>query len=529
MAGIVPDKSAFDRLLDRRSVLIAAGQGALLAALTSSTVLGAPRFLEDPFSLGVASGDPAPDGFVIWTRLAPKPLDPHGGMPAEAIALGWEVAEDNMFRKIVRAGSYIARPELAHSVHVEVDGLASRRRYWYRFIVDGIRSDIGTARTAPEPGTNIESLRIAVAGCQHYERGLFTAWRHISQEKDLDLVYHYGDYIYEGKATASAVSLKVPLVRRHTSDEIYSLDDYRQRYALYKSDPDLRAAHAAAPFLSSFDDHEVENDWGGDLDSSSTPPEVFLLRRAVAMQAWYEHMPVRAAQFPHLGLVHAFRRLDFGSLLRFHILDKRSYRSIRLCEEQGDGNCVDRRDKPDMLLGENQENWLENGLKGASTWNMLGLGGLVMPFDRSMQKVPSNGYDNWTGYPDSRERLVSMIERQGLKNVVIAGGDSHMFFIGHLPSRSGDLESAPVAAEFHATSISSNSGNGLPIGPDPRAATNPHMSMVHDQRGYLLCDIDNRQWVTNVRVIDQAFTPGGTVSTLARFLTEPGRPGVARL
>ncbi|MGB3846295.1 MAG: alkaline phosphatase D family protein [Sphingopyxis sp.] len=517
------------RLFNRRTLLVAGGQAALLAGLAGAPVLAAPKFLEDPFSLGVASGDPTPDGFVIWTRLAPRPLEPHGGMPAELVELAWEVAEDDGFRRIVRAGTAFARPELAHAVHVEVFGLGSHRRYWYRFVVDGIRSDTGTVRTAPAAGAAVDRLRIAVAGCQQYERGLFTAWRHIGQEADLDFVYHYGDYIYEGKAAGIAAAGQVPIVRRHTGDEIYSLDDYRQRYTLYKVDPDLRAAHAAAAFLPSFDDHEVENDWAGDLDSSRTPPEIFRLRRAAAMQAWYEHMPVRPSQFPQYGLPRAYRRLDFGRLLRVNLLDKRSYRSIRLCERPGDGNCVDRRDHPDTMLGEAQERWLGEGLDGGATWNMLGLGGLVMPFDRSAQKVPSNGFDNWTGYPDARERLVAMIRDRKLDNVVITGGDSHMFFIGHLPSRRDDLESAPAATELHATSISSTSSNGMPIGPDPRAGTNPHMATIHDQRGYLLCDIDAKGWSASLRVVDQVLTPGGAISTLARYGIRPDRPGVSRL
>ncbi len=512
----------------RRTLLRAGGHAALLAALARAPALAAPKFLDDPFTLGVASGDPTPDGFVIWTRLAPKPLERHGGMPAEALPVGWEVAEDETFHRIVRSGRAVARPELAHSVHVEVEGLRNHRRYWYRFVVDGIASDIGTVRTAPAAGAALDRLRMAVAGCQHYERGLFTAWRHISQEADLDLVYHYGDYIYEGKAASAAAAAKAPLVRHHKSDEIYSLDDYRQRYALYKVDPDLKAAHAAAAFVSTFDDHEVENDWAGDLDDGTTPSEVFLLRRAAAMQAWYEHMPVRMSQFPNRGSPRAYRRLDFGRLMRLHVLDKRSYRSIRLCEKPGNGNCVDTRDMPDTMLGDVQERWLSDGLTSAFAWNLLGLGGLVMPFDRSAQKVPSNGYDNWTGYPDARERLIEMIRERG-KNVVITGGDSHMFFIGNVPSRRGDLESPPVAPEFHGTSVSSISTNGLPIGPDPRAATNPHMSMIHDQRGYLLFDIDAQACRVSVRAIDQVFTPGGTIDTLARYVVQPGRPEAIRV
>jgi alkaline phosphatase D len=514
--------------LNRRTLLRAGGHVALFAALARSPALAAPKFVDDPFTLGVASGDPAPDGFVIWTRLAPKPLELHGGMPAEVVPVGWEVAEDEAFHRIVRSGKAVARPELAHSVHVEVAGLRSHRRYWYRFIAEGIPSEIGAAWTAPAAGATVDRLRMAVAGCQHYERGLFTAWRHISREPDLNLVYHYGDYIYEGKTASPAAAAKAPLVRLHDSDKIYSLDDYRRRYALYKLDPDLKAAHAAVPFVSTFDDHEVENDWAGDLDVADTPPEVFLLRRAAAMQAWYEHMPVRTSQFPHFGSPRAYRRLDFGRLMRFHVLDKRSYRSVPLCEKPGSGNCVETRNAPDTMLGDAQERWLERGLAPSFDWNLLGLGGLVMPFDRSGQNLPSHGYDNWTGYPDARERLARMIAQRG-RNVVIAGGDSHMFFIGHLPSRREDLQSPPVAPEFHGTSVSSISTNGLPIGPDPRAATNPHMSMIHDQRGYLLFEVEPKAWRADLRVIDQVFTPGGRISTLARYAVEPGRPEAVRV
>jgi alkaline phosphatase D len=512
----------------RRGLLLVGAQGAVAAALLRAPALASPAFTADPFSMGVASGDPAPDGFVIWTRLAPKPLEPHGGMPAVAVKVNWEIAEDEAFRRIVRTGTAVARPELGHSVHVEAVGLQSARRYWYRFQVDGIPSDIGTARTAPAAGAAVDRLRIAVAGCQNYQAGLFTAWRHISKEADLDFVYHYGDYIYEGKAAGTPAAGKPPVVRRHLGDEIYSLDDYRLRYALYKIDPDLRAAHAAAAFLPSYDDHEVMNNWANEWDERDTPPELFALRHAAAMQAWYEHMPVRLSQLPRNGAQLMYRRLDYGGLMRINILDRRSYRSIPLCEKPESRNCVETRNRPDTMLGETQERWLGEGLGNGATWNMFGLGGLVMPFDRSLQKVPTKGYDNWSGYPDARERLVKMIQDRGLKNVVITGGDSHMCFIGNVPSRRDDLESTPVASELHATSIASNSGNGLPIGPDPRAASNPHMALIHDQRGYLLLDVDAKRWTTSVRVVDQALKPGGNISTLGQYVISPDRPGVSK-
>jgi len=519
--------------MDRRGLLRTGGQALLFAGLIGSPAIGAAKFVDDPFSLGVASGDPWPDGFVLWTRLAPRPYEPHGGMDPVAVTVGWEVAEDEHFRQIVRAGQALARPELAHSVHVEVAGLGSSSRYWYRFTADGVRSDIGTVRTAPAAGAPADRLRIAVGGCQNFQAGLFTAWRHLANEPDLDLVYHYGDYIYESKP-AGAIGPRPdrpPVVRQHTGAETYSLDDYRTRYALYKSDPDLRAAHAAAAFVHAFDDHEVDNDWAGEFDQDGTPPEMFLLRRAAAMQAWYEHMPVRRAQFPAGGRLTMHRRLDFGSLLRMHVMDNRSYRSIQLCEKPTDRNCVDGRDAPDTMWGAQQEQWLGEGLGtelGAGpAWNLLALQGFVMPFDRSRQTgSDSKGYDNWSGYPDARLRLIRAIEQRNLTNVVITGGDSHMFFVGHVPSRPEDLESRPVATEFHATSISSNSGNGFPIGPDPRGATNPHMRLVHDQRGYLLFDVSPQAWRVDARVIDQAYAAGGILGTHARFVVEPGRPAI---
>ena len=246
-------------LTDRRR-LLAAGGGLLLASGLPARLAAAPRLGDYPFSLGVAAGDPATDGFVIWTRLAPRPLDEHGGMPMRPVTVRWEVAEDDRFGRVVRGGEAVARPELAHSVHVEVEGLKPRRPYWYRFRLEGgDASPVGMARTAPAAHDDPDRVRLAVAGCQHYQGGWFDAWRHLSREPDLDAVFHYGDYIYEGGPVANPpVILDAqgrPADRRHVGGELYSLDDYRRRYAQYKADPDLQAALAAAAFIVSFDDH----------------------------------------------------------------------------------------------------------------------------------------------------------------------------------------------------------------------------------------------------------------------------------
>lgn len=302
----------------RRDLIKAAGSLVVLVGLAPAKVF-AQSIGGYPFTLGIASGDPHPDGFVLWTRLAPKPFEPGSGMQMKAVPVRWEVAEDERFTRIVKSGEELARPELGHSVHVEVKGLRPARPYWYRFLVRGEASPVGTVRSAPAAGAAVDRLRIGVAGCQHYEGGYFTAYRHLSEEADLDAIFHYGDYIYEhwaGRGCPKGDGAERTCLRTHVGDEIYTLDDYRRRYAHYKMDADLQAAHAAAAFLPTWDDHEVDNNWADRWDEQGTPPELFLLRRHAAMQAWYENMPVRRAQFPTRGGLSMHRQLDYGRLLR---------------------------------------------------------------------------------------------------------------------------------------------------------------------------------------------------------------------
>ncbi|MFN9152985.1 MAG: alkaline phosphatase D family protein, partial [bacterium] len=293
--------------LSRRGLLRGSVAAAALAAIQPAIaprVWAQPVFARYPFSLGIASGDPLPDGVVIWTRLAPEPLA-GGGMPRMAVEVGWEVAEDPGFARIAQRGTALARPELGHSVHVEVGGLQPGRPYHYRFRVGREVSPVGRTRTAPAPDAALARLRFVNAGCQHYEHGFFTAWRHIAEESDLDFVFHYGDYIYEYRARGNQPGGS-PAVRQHLGEEIHTIDEYRNRYALYRLDPDLAAAHAAHPFLVSFDDHEVDNNWAGEISEEdgsarfpvAVPPEVFALRKQIAFQAWYEMMPLRRAQLP---------------------------------------------------------------------------------------------------------------------------------------------------------------------------------------------------------------------------------------
>lgn len=535
MGAVSPPLSEADCAeLDPRSSNVKLGRREFLSAGASVTLLAgfsrAPLFAQslgaDPFTLGVASGDPWPDGFVIWTRLAPRPLEEHGGMPAVRVPVRWEVAEDEGFTRVVRHGETVAIPELAHSVHVELEGLRPHRHYWYRFAVAGSDvSPIGKARTAPAAGALLDRLRIGVGGCQHYEMGYFDAWGHLAKEPDLDLIFHYGDYIYEYAAMplGPRPGGKTTTVRQHVGGEIYSIDDYRRRYAQYKSDPHLRAAHAACAFAVSFDDHEIDNNWVGDFDQDGTNPEIFALRRAAGLQAWYEHMPVRKSQFPTPGGITAFRRLDFGRLMRMHVLDTRSYRADQPCDDGKRQPCR----KEDLIaattLGKAQESWLDARLNNGAKWNLLAQQIMMMPFDfrNPGATEPRFATDIWDAYRPARSRLKDSIEKHGLTNVIIATGDHHKHLIGTIPADDEEPEGKCVAVEFLTGSISSD-GNGRGE-EDIRhyRPNNPHVALHTDRRGYQIFEVSPKTWTTEVKVIDQVEKPAGAVSTLAKFVVTP--------
>lgn len=514
-------------LIHRRDFVSALGLS-VLSCTMPGRLLANPRFAKSPFTLGVAAGDPLPNGFVLWTRLAPEPLAENGGMPPLDVPVRWEVSEDPHFRQIVQKGQTRALAALAHSVHVEVGGLRPHRPHWYRFIVEGAgESPVGKARTAPAPDAAIDRLRLAVAGCQNFEVGYFSAFAHIAAEPDLDAVFHYGDYIYEF-GPRPGVGPRV-----HQGDETQSLADYRQRYAQYKTDPDLQAAHAAAAFIMSFDDHEIDDNWGGIFDKDGSTPADFAKRRSAAMQAWYEHMPVRRSQVPEFG-GRMYRQLDYGQLLRMHVLDTRSHRSDQLCERPGvprietiDCLPVDRPDR--SLLGFEQEKWLDSGLGNQRRWNLIAQQVMMMPHDARKDggTRPVVSADNWNGYSHSRQRLIDSIRRHDLKNVVVASGDVHQHFVGSVPVDAERPDGPSIASEFLATSISSG-GTGGARHPDEHNVldNNPHMKLINNQRGYQMYNIAPDRWTTEVKVMDQVDQPGGRVSTLARFAVDPARPGV---
>lgn len=503
-------------MFTRRRILSTGGAIAALGATAAPAILRAQSWFRDyPFTLGVASGDPAPDGFVIWTKLAPQPFEPHGGMPMSTLPVSWEIASDDGFKTIVAKGEAPARPELGHSVHVEVSGLEADRPYWYRFKVGSDRSLTGRAKTLPRAGSAKSALKFGVCGCQHYESGFYTAYRYLAEEDDLAFIFHYGDFIYEYAYDYNydKSGLPVPKVRQHRFREVYSLDDYRAHYAQYLLDLDLQSARARHVFLATFDDHEVENNWVQDISQDGeTPPEVFALRRQAAMQAWYEYMPVRAALIPQGQLIHANRRLTYGNLAAINLLDTRSFRSDQPCGDGFKPACPGVSDPKAQVMGSAQEAWLDENLaRKDATWTCIAQQIMVMPLDRRTKDEPAKilNMDSWAGYDVPRNRLMARLAK--VDNAVVLTGDEHQNFAGLLYDKD-----RPVAMECVLTSVSSGGdGQDLRSGSDKLLANNPQLKFINDQRGYGVCEVTTEAWQTHFMVLDKVSTPGGKLSKRA--------------
>ncbi|MFF5185169.1 alkaline phosphatase D family protein [Streptomyces sp. NPDC000345] len=515
-----------DRLAspDRRRLLTA---GAAVLGAAASAQLWVPATAhaaattlpENVFSLGVASGDPLPDGVVLWTRLAPEPLN-GGGMPQQNVAVQWEISPDPRFASSVRRGTATARPEYGHSVHVDVRGLKPGRDYWYRFRAGGRISPAGRTRTAPRPLASGGSLRLALASCQNWQHGYFTPYADMLAQ-DPDVVLFVGDYIYESGPSATAV-------RRHEgSGEPYTLTQYRNRYAQYRGDPDLQRMHARAPWVVTFDDHEVDNDFAGEVpqDPDKQTHDAFTARLTAAYQAYYEHMPVRATAIPNGPHIRMYRALRFGRLARLNVLDTRQYRSDQAVSQEG------AQDPALTMLGAAQKRWLTDGLRNSDTrWNLVA--SQIMMAETDLLAGPGKlwYYDAWDGYQAERDALLG--ELASVRNPVVLSGDRHLTMISDLKRDFADPSSAVVGAEFVGTSISSNGDQdqaAFHAQWDPLKAGNPHWKLIDAHRGYHLFDIREDAVDAQVRVVSTVLKTQATARTLARFRVADGRPGVHKV
>jgi alkaline phosphatase D len=496
---------------------------AWLAPFAVTRAIARPRFTGFPFSLGVASGSPGADGVVLWTRLAPEPLN-GGGMTGESVEVGWEVAADRAFRQILRSGRSAALAEHGHSVHVEVDGLLPGRDYWYRFHAGAEQSPVGHTRTLPAADALPRRLRFAFCSCQNFEHGYYGAYRHMAEE-DLDLVLHLGDYIYESNWGSDPV-------RRHAGPEPRTLVEYRNRHAQYKTDRDLQRMHAAAPWLLTWDDHEVDNDYANDRAEDLDPG--FLARRAAAYLAYFEHMPLRGLARPREGGMRLYDRCDFGRLARFHVLDDRQYRSHQACPKPGRGganvvsDCAELFDPGRSLLGFEQEGWLDAGLRSSpARWDVIAQQTLMARVDGQRGEGEKFWTDGWDGYPAARARLLGQIARREAGNAVVVGGDLHANWVCDLKQDFLDPAAPVIATEFVGTSIASFGRPQSAI--DEVLPENPHVRLAETtRRGYTVMEIEAARCSVKLRVVDDAADPATGISTRANFIVESGRPGAQR-
>lgn len=510
-----------------------------LAAATASTLWlprsswSQPRLTADPFALGVASGSPTHDSVVLWTRLLPA--EPLTG----PVTLRWELAHDEGFTRIVRQGQVQALPELAHAVHAEVTGLAPDRWYYYRFMQGDAVSPTGRTRTFPAPEARVNRLRLGYASCQRWEHGYYAAWRHMRAEQ-LDAVLFLGDYIYEYPSLPNAV-------RPVTGGWVLTLDDYRQRYALHKSDADLQAMHAACPWLMTWDDHEVQNDYAGRHEGSGvlgmgSVPD-FAARRAAAYQAYYEHMPLRASVLTQslAGLARGaemrlYGQVPFGRLATLYLLDSRQYRGRQPCLKNGKpggslvdpATCAAWSDAQRSYLGSAQEQSVERALaRSGSQWNVLGHQTLFGMRDAQPGAGQRLWNDGWDGYAAARTRLTNALQQQRVSNPVLLGGDVHENWVGHVLADYANPASPAVGVEFCGTSISSRAGGADKVA--ERLAENPHFVFGDGQhRGYGVAEFTPGGLTTTLRAVEDATRPDSDVKTLARFAVAPGRPQIER-
>lgn len=482
----------------------------------------------DPFTLGVASGDPTAEGFVIWTRLAPDPLalDGLGGLhsPVEA---QWEVALDPGLRQVVQRGTAMALPQTAFSLPVTLAGLAPGRPYWYRFTALGHQSRIGRATTLPPLASAPERLKLVVASCSHYENGFFSAYRHMTEE-NADLALFLGDYIYDSNFPATTQA-----VRRHGMPPATDLVGYRRRYALYRTDPDLQRLHAELTCLMTWDDHEVQNDYAGPWPAN---PHIsladFARQRQAAYQAFREHAPLRAWRTQGSGL-RLYDRFNFGQLAQIHLLDGRQYRSEPACAtDQTRGghlvaaDCPGRNDAGRSMLGEAQERWLMEGFRSNSTrWNLIAQDVLMAPLRQRLPNGDEGRWtDGWDGYPATRARLLQGVASSRVANPVTLGGDSHSFWVNDLHLDAEDERSPVVATEFIGTSITSNGPNYAEFA--KLRPENPQIRFFESRlRGYLALDITRERLQADLRTITDRTRPDAARGTLASFVVEAGRPG----
>ncbi len=476
------------------------------------------------FSLGIASGDVTEDSAILWTRIAPEPLAQGGGIDPVDLPVTWELSSDRNMRKIVQRGQQMAIPELAHAIHVDVQGLAPGQDYWYRFSAGGQSSMIGHTRTLKTGAHPDLTTRFVTTSCQNYTHGYFTAFEHMVRDEP-DFVIHLGDYIYDTSFGET--------FRQHDSEQApETLTDFRNRHALYKTDPQLQFAHANLPFYTVIDNHDALQD--------NDPTQY--AKRAAAYQAWYEHMPVRGfnRRSPNQFTMH--RQVRVGDLMQISLLDTRQFRDSKyLCNDNldkamGFGNYRERCDdllvNQRSMLGEAQERWLYDAINNNTAhWNVIASSGPVLPFRLDQGGAESDAYGYigaWDAYPANRQRLAKAIESAATGHPLILSGDLHSFWAMD-GNRISNPEDRVAAVEFVTSSISANWPEPLSKPIRDNLSFNPHVDFYNGgERGYLLHDVAREAWQTRFRAVGDARRRDAPIRDLQTFTVAHGEPGLTR-
>ena len=508
------------------------------ATATTENSTPVPELPGDPFTLGVSSGDPLPESVILWTRLKPT----EGPVPAVPVPVSWQVAADGSFDDVVSEGVFVTDASAGNSVHAEAGGLEADTAYWYRFTVGDHESAIGRTRTAPAAGSDPSGVRFAVASCQAFQSGFYSAHQHMAAEDGLSAVLFLGDYIYELESSTAA--------RQHGMAPPRTLEEFRVFYELNNSDPDLRAALAAHPWIFTWDDHEVEDNYAADEqgligERAGGDPAAFPAKRAAAYQAWWEHVPVRAPA-PALtdGDVEIYRGLDFGALVSLSVVDNRQYRTpIPEGDGAGPRPLGGGPQPPEAFaedatyLGFEQEEWLYGRLAGSeAAWNVLAQQSIMSQMNRRPD-LPGGGFslDSWDGYVAARKRLMDVVSgtpgnpvgTDGVVNFVSLGGDIHTSAVADLHADPTDLGSEVVGTEFIGPSVSALELLQPVAVAGARSTANVHLYDI-DNRGYMVVEFTPERAVAEYVWVDDPLDPDSTVRTVEAWETLAGVPGASR-
>lgn len=503
--------------MERRSFLQKSLIGLSTAPLASRLAAGVP-LPANPFTLGIASGEPGRDNAILWTRLAPQPDRADGGMPPVDVAVHWEVARNADMSAVVQRGQSMASPDLAHSVHVELQDLEPNRHYWYRFATATHQSPVGRTKTLPANTDPSSTIRFVTASCQNYTHGHFHAYAHMLAEQP-DFVMHLGDYLYD---TAFGETFRL----HETDAPPRTLQDYRRRHALYKGDPQLQQAHAQLPFFVTIDNHDAVED--AEPGNAS--------QRAAAYQAWYEHMPVRGYGGIGANTFELHRKISIGDLLQISLLDARQYRDTKApCTgpfdaDYGFGNyreyCSIERSENRSMLGARQEQWLTEQLRNnRCAWNVIASPGPFLPFTYRHQDKDLHYIGAWDAYPANRRRAAAALRAAQHGHPLVLSGDVHSFWAvdGRQVERTSDR--VPVV-ELVTSSISANWPAPLAQPVTNNLKTNPQVGFYEPgHRGYLLHTVQADTWTAQARGLDSVTDPESAIRTIAQFSIANGSPG----